>query len=285
VRASETLSYVRADPSQLEQVIMNLVVNARDAMPVGGKLTIETANVELDAAFTASHLGAEEGPHVMLAVSDTGVGMDKATMARIFEPFFTTKETGKGTGLGLSTVFGIVRQSGGLIWVYSEPGQGATFKVYLPAVPPTSEVAPTPTKAPLTLRGHETVLLVEDEEQVRALAATCLRELGYHVLVASGPVDALAQANACRDPIDLLLTDVVMPGMGGRALAEQLLALNPKLRVLFMSGYTDDAVVRHGVLESGMAFLQKPLTPSVIALRAREVLDGELASGLEPAKR
>jgi PAS domain S-box-containing protein len=274
IRPGAQLSAVKADPSQVEQVIMNLVVNARDAMPVGGKLTIETSNVDLDAQFVTAHLGAERGAHVMLTVSDTGVGMDKATLNRVFEPFFTTKDTGKGTGLGLATVFGIVRQSGGLISVSSEPGNGATFKVYLPAVERVSDV-PYATKPRADLRGSETILLVEDDEQVRTFAATCLRELGYRVLPALSPAEAIVQAAEFTAPIELLLTDVVMPGMGGRALAAQLLERHPGMRVLFMSGYTDDAIVRHGVLESGMAFLQKPITPALLATRTREVLDGE----------
>jgi signal transduction histidine kinase/CheY-like chemotaxis protein len=273
LRCARRLGQARVDPAQIEQVVMNLVVNARDAMPRGGKLTIETDDVDLDAQFAAGHLGVSPGPHVMLAVSDTGVGMDKETLARIFEPFFTTKEKGKGTGLGLSTAFGIVRQSAGSIWVYSEPGKGATFKVYLPVTQdaPISLPPPAPESQ---VRGSETVLLVEDEAPVRALAAGILRKYGYRVLEAPTAREAIALAAAQESPVDLLLTDLVLPEMGGPLLAEKLLALRPALRVLFMSGYTDDAVFRHGLLEAGGAFLQKPFVPEALARRVRQVLDG-----------
>jgi CheY-like chemotaxis protein len=208
----------------------------------------------------------------MLAVSDTGVGMDKQTLARIFEPFFTTKEKGKGTGLGLSTAFGIVKQSAGSIWVYSEPGNGATFKVYLPATQDAPDSLPVPAPA-LAVRGSETVLLVEDEDQVRALAAGILRRYGYRVLEAPTAREAIALAGTQPGRLDLLLTDVVMPEMGGPLLAKKLRALRPDLRVLFMSGYTDDAVVRHGLLEAGAAFLQKPFVPEALARRVRDALD------------
>jgi CheY-like chemotaxis protein len=269
---SRKLGRIRADPSNVEQVIMNLAVNARDAMPTGGKLTIETGNVDLDADYAREHLGSVPGPHVMLAISDTGAGMDRATQARIFEPFFTTKEPGKGTGLGLSTVFGIVQQCGGNVWVYSEPGRGTTFKVYIPRVDDAAD-APLASPPPVTLRGSETILLVEDQEQVRVVAEGILKRNGYRVLVASGAGEALLLGEKHSDIIELLLTDVVMPQMSGAELAKRIATTRPETKVLCMSGYTDDSVVRHGVLESGMAFLQKPFTPESLIRKVREVLD------------
>ena len=266
------LGRVKADPSQLEQVIVNLAVNARDAMPQGGTLTIETGNVELDEAYTRRHPGANAGRFVMLAVSDTGHGMDAAVKARIFEPFFTTKDPGKGTGLGLATVFGIVKQSGGSIGVYSEPGQGTTFKVYLPRV--DEAVDRTATAAAPTLgRGSETILLVEDDDEVRALTRETLDGHGYAVIPAGDPVEALRLAGSHSGPIHLLVTDVVLPQLSGRGLAERLAPEHRDLRVLYMSGYTDDAIVRHGMLEEGTAFLQKPFTPHTLLRKVREVLD------------
>ncbi len=271
-RPAQELRPVFVDPSQIEQVILNLVVNARDAMPRGGKLSIESANVELDESYAREHLGVKPGAYVMLSVSDTGCGMDRATQARIFEPFFTTKEQGKGTGLGLSTVFGIVKQSGGSIFVYSEPGVGSTFKIYLP--PSSDEVRAQPDeRAQKKSHGHETVLLVEDEEQVRRLARTILKRGGYRVLEAADAGDALTLSGLTEEPIDLLLTDVVMPHVSGRELAERLTAARPGLRVLYMSGYTDDAVVRHGVLHAEAAFVQKPFTPHSLLAKVRELLD------------
>jgi PAS domain S-box-containing protein len=271
-RQSQGLGMVKVDPGQIEQVVMNLVVNARDAMPKGGTITLETANVELDQSYADEHVGVTAGPHVMVAVTDTGTGMDKKTQERIFEPFFTTKETGKGTGLGLSTVFGIVKQSGGHIWVYSEVGVGTTFKIYFPRVNPeqrrtaSGAIATTP-------RGSETILLVEDEDQVRTLATKVLERQGYEVFHAHDAAAAIALATKHAGRIHLLLTDVVMPKMSGRELVEKLGPTRPDMKVLFMSGYTDDTIVHHGVLGAGVAFLQKPITPDTLARKVREVLD------------
>jgi two-component system cell cycle sensor histidine kinase/response regulator CckA len=268
------LGTVEADPSQLEQVLMNLVVNARDAMPRGGVLRLKTENCEIDAATASRLLGAEAQSYVRLVVKDSGVGMDRATLAQIFEPFFTTKEPGKGTGLGLSTVFGIVRQSGGFLSVESEPGQGATFFVYLPRVAGPPMEVPRSQPPPANLQGNETILLVEDQEQVRSLAAKCLRQLGYHVIEAYGAAQALRSAQAHAGTIHLLLSDVVMPERPGGELALELLRARPGLRVLFMSGYADDAIARHGLPAGAVSFMQKPLTPSLLATRVREALDG-----------
>ena len=264
------LGRVKADPGQLEQVIMNLAVNARDAMPNGGKLTIETANVELDEEYSRRHYPMTPGSCVMLAISDTGCGMDAETQAHIFEPFFTTKETGKGTGLGLATVYGIVKQSGGYVWVYSEVEQGTTFKIYLPLVEEALEAAEV--KAVAAAGGSETVLLVEDEGEVRSLARRVLEEKGYRVLEAGNGEDALLVAEQHKGPIHLLLTDVVMPGMSGRELGERLTPLRRDMKILYMSGYTDDAILQHDVLGPDTAFLQKPFTPDAIARKLREVL-------------
>ncbi len=266
-----TLGRVTADPGSMEQVVMNLVVNARDAMPSGGRLTIETANTELDQAYADAHLGVKPGRYVMIAVSDNGMGMDRATQARLFEPFFSTKARGKGTGLGLSTVFGIVQQNSGSIWVYSEVGQGTTFKVYLPRIEATLAVPHAGVREEPP-RGTETILLVEDEDAVRAVARSILERQGYRLLVAQNAGEALLLCEAHSGDIDLLLTDVVMPQMGGPELAARLAKLRPKMRVLYMSGYTDDAAVRHGLVASSAFFLQKPITPESLIRKVGEVL-------------
>jgi len=271
-RPSSGLSSVQADAGQLEQVIMNLVINARDAMPVGGKMTIDTANVDLDEVYTARHVAVVPGPYVMLAVSDTGTGMSPDIQARIFEPFFTTKPKDRGTGLGLATVYGIVKQNSGNIWVYSEPGKGTTFKVYLPAVKDTPERV-SPRAQTRVQGGDETILLVEDDERVRGLAKQVLARSGYIVIEASNAEDALRIASGYSGPIHLLLTDVILPGVNGRVLAQQISERYPHTKVLYMSGYTDNAVVHHGVLAPGVAFLQKPFTPAAFARAVREVLD------------
>jgi CheY-like chemotaxis protein len=267
------LCRVCADPGQVEQVLMNLCVNARDAMPSGGKLTIGTANAELDETFARTHAGTAPGHFVMLSVSDTGLGMDAHTQAHLFEPFFTTKEVGKGTGLGLSTVYGIVRQSGGHIWVYSELGKGTSFKIYLPVVDEPLDRKPKQRPSSPPARATETVLLVEDDDSVRLVASRILRQSGYEVLEASSPELALGLFREHRASIALLLTDVIMPNISGPELAAELLRQQPKLKVLYMSGYSGTAVFRHGALESGKAFLEKPFTPELLTERLREVLD------------
>jgi len=268
-----SLSRVLADPSHIEQVIMNLVVNARDAMPTGGKLTLETKNVVLDEAFSKQHLGVSPGPHVLLSVTDTGQGMDKETQLRIFEPFFTTKEKGKGTGLGLSTVFGIVHQSRGTIWVDSEPGVGTTFRVYFP--PSDGELEQVRKLAPApVLTGTETILLIEDEEHVRVVSRAILARSGYNVVEVHNPAEALELCEKPSKPIHLVLTDIVMPKMSGPELAKRLRLLRPDIKVLYMSGYTDDTIIRHGMLDPKTAFLQKPFTPEDLRRKVRDVLDG-----------
>lgn len=269
-----SLGNVKTDPGQIEQVIMNLAVNARDAMPQGGRLTIKTRNAMLDELYGRER-GVElaAGPYVMLAVSDTGMGMDEATRTRAFEPFFTTKPHDKGTGLGLSTVYGIVKQSGGYVWVYSEPGRGATFEIYLPRV---DEAASAPEDVHVSAdapRGRETILLVEDEEAIRSLTGEILTQAHYEVLVVAGGEEAISLAARHPCGIDLLLTDVVMPGTSGRELADRLGESQPEMRVLYMSGYTDDAVVRHGMLEPGLSFVQKPFTLDSLLRIVRDVLD------------
>jgi PAS domain S-box-containing protein len=267
------LGRIKADPGQIEQVLLNLAVNARDAMPQGGKLTIETSNVYLDNQYAQTHPPIQPGQYVMLAVSDNGFGMSPETQARIFEPFFTTKEQGKGTGLGLSTVYGIVKQSGGNVWVYSEEGRGTTFKVYLPRVDEQGETTEAVELPAELARGRETILLAEDEEQVRRMAQTILEMYGYRVLEASNGEEATSIFKERGDEIHLVLTDAVMPQMSGPELAQRLMTLRPDIKVLYMSGYTDDAIVRHGLIEHEIAFLQKPFTAEALIRKVREALD------------
>jgi len=267
------LASVMADPGQIEQVILNLAVNARDAMPHGGKLTLETANATLDEGFVALHPGAQPGPCVVLSVTDTGVGMDAEVLSHLFEPFFTTKEKGKGTGLGLSTIYGIVKQSNGTIWVSSEPGRGATFTVYLPRFD-TGARGSAAAGGPAAVRpGTEVVLLVEDSEDVRRFMEQFLARSGYSVLQAGSGDEALRRAEAHAGPIHLLLTDIVLPVMGGREIAHQVRAQRPGIKVLYTSGYTDRSGVENGILESGVAFLQKPFTAEELLRKIRETLD------------
>ncbi|OFW31687.1 MAG: hypothetical protein A3J28_04570 [Acidobacteria bacterium RIFCSPLOWO2_12_FULL_60_22] len=276
------LGAVKADPAQMEQIIMNLAINARDAMPTGGKLTIETANAELDEKYAQQrHVVAQPGPYVMLAVSDTGIGMDADLLSRIFEPFFTTKDKFKGTGLGLSTVYGIVKQSGGYVWVYSELNKGTTFKIYLPRVDQAAEEVRARAARAVPPQGTETILVLEDEASLRELVCEWLQGIGYTVLEAKSGADALAIAGKYNESIHLLLTDVVMPGMSGREAAERLASLCPKMNVLYISGYTDDAIVHHGILNPGVAFLQKPFTREALAQKVRGLLD----QAAEPDRR
>jgi two-component system, cell cycle sensor histidine kinase and response regulator CckA len=271
-RVQENVGTVKADPAQLEQVIMNLVVNARDAMPNGGRLILETCNVDLDSGYADEHATVKPGRYVMLAVSDSGVGMDRETIAHIFEPFYTTKESGRGTGLGLSTVYGIVKQSGGYIWVYSEPGKGSTFKVYLPRVDEPAETVASTQPQSKTKRSNETILLVEDEDAVRDLIQTVLSERGFDVIPARDPEHAEQIASNYAHEIHMLLTDVVMPGTSGRELAVRVAARRPGIRILYMSGYTDNVITSGGMLEKGLAFVQKPFSPNLLIQKVREVL-------------
>ncbi len=279
------LKAVKMDPGQMEQVIVNLVVNAAEAMPNGGKLMLETANVSFDAASVERYSELKPGEYVMLAISDTGAGMNAAVRARAFEPFFTTKGVGEGTGLGLSTCYGIVKQSGGHISVYSEPGRGTTFKIYLPQVEPEVKVPAPHLSTPDLPRGTETILLVEDDPALREMAATLLRRLGYTVLAAANGLEALSlKQQRGTGHVDLLFTDVVMPHMSGRELADRVRALYPQTRILFTSAYTENAIVHQGVLEKGVNLLQKPFTPGALARKLREVLDGPEEAKAEAAQ-
>ncbi|MEM9461852.1 MAG: PAS domain-containing protein [Myxococcota bacterium] len=272
IHLEPNLDPIEFDPGQLEQIVMNLAVNARDAMPGGGKLTIQTGNIVLDEEYVRSHVDTQEGPHVMLAVTDTGSGMDAKTQARIFEPFFTTKGPHKGTGLGLSTVYGIVKQSGGNLWVYSELGRGTTFKVYLPRTETDRARQPTNDSIPALIKSTETILVVEDDQSVRRVIERVLGSGGYTVLCASDADEAEQLSRRHEGTIHLLLTDVVLPNKSGHELAKSLVSQRPGLRVLYMSGYTDDAIVHHGVLDPEVAFLEKPLMPTTLLTRVREIL-------------
>jgi signal transduction histidine kinase len=272
------LGAIEADPGQLEQVMVNLAINASDAMPDGGNLTIETHNVQIDEGYVDRYIDLKPGPYVLLAVSDSGTGMDEETRRKVFEPFFTTKEVGKGTGLGLATVFGIVKQSGGDIGVYSEPGNGTTFKIYLPRVEAAVEAPVRPENVQDAPAGTETILVVDDEELVRHFEEAALTERGYTVLVADNPMHAIEIASTHSGTIDLLITDVVMPRMSGRQLAEELVRSRPELKTIYTSGYTSTAIVRHGILEPGIAFISKPLDRMSLTTKTRDVLDGSRTS-------
>ena len=273
-RRGSDLGPVKMDPGQVEQILMNLVLNARDSMPRGGRLSIETANVELDETFARQHAFVHPGPYVRLSVSDTGCGMDKDTLHHIFEPFFTTKKPGKGTGLGLSTVYGIVKQNAGYVMVYSEVGKGTTFRLYLPRLANDVELSQPSAMPEALLRGTETVLLVEDEEPLRSLVRTCLEKNGYSVLDARDAASALALAKSHRGRIHLLLTDVVMPGMSGRKLAKRLVTMQPELKVAYMTGYTDDLIDHHGILDRQTVLLEKPFTLRALLTTAYHALHG-----------
>jgi two-component system, cell cycle sensor histidine kinase and response regulator CckA len=270
---STDLGNIEADPGQIEQVIMNLVINARDAMPRGGSLTIETQNVYLEDDYISQHIEISPGAFVRMTVTDTGDGMDELTRRRVFEPFFTTKEIGKGTGLGLSTVYGIVKQSGGDIMVYSEIGHGTTFKVYLPSVDQSVEQPQWVADRDHQYAGTETILLVEDDDVVRRLVCEVLTSNGYRILEAKSGKAALSICRSHAGVIHLLLTDVIMPAMGGRELKDKVTNLCPDVKILFMSGYTDDSVANRGIYDADFAFIEKPFTPDGLARRVREVLE------------
>jgi signal transduction histidine kinase len=274
LRTASDIGLVEADRGQMEQVVMNLVINARDAMPKGGKLTIETTQVELDADYARLHAEVTPGPHVVLSVSDTGQGMDAETQRHIFEPFFTTKPEGRGTGLGLATVYGVVKQCRGHIWVYSEPERGTVFKIYLPVSAALAREPARPSLGAAVPGGTETIVLVEDETGVRDLAVRVLERFGYSVITTHSPLEALEVFQTRGGPLDLILTDVVMPKMSGPELIEQVRSIRPDIKVLFMSGYTDETVMRHGILAAGVPFLQKPFSSTQLATKVREVLDG-----------
>ncbi|HKW98792.1 MAG TPA: ATP-binding protein [Bryobacteraceae bacterium] len=267
------VAHIKVDPGQLEQVIFNLAANSRDALPRGGRITIETKGVRLDSAYAQTHLDVKPGNYVMIAVTDNGEGMDEVTRRRIFEPFFTTKAQGKGTGLGLATAFGIVKQAGGDIWVYSEPGKGTTFKLYFPAASDSPVEQPVPAPARTAYRGNETILVVEDDDSVRDLMITMLQGLGYHVLSAGSVDEAIAVRGDHPGKIALLVTDVVMPEKGGKQLADALSLATPDLKILYLSGYTEGTVMRHGVLDPGVDFLAKPFNQEDLGKKVREVLD------------
>jgi two-component system, cell cycle sensor histidine kinase and response regulator CckA len=277
------LGTVKADPGQIEQVIMNLALNARDAMPRGGKLTLETENVNLDDSYARDHTPLQPGRYVMLAVSDTGTGMSPETQAHIFEPFFTTKDVGKGTGLGLSTVYGIVKQSGGYIWVYSEPDRGTTFKIYLPRVEQPAETLRAEKRPTVDHRGTETILLVEDDVLLRELTSSVLKDCGYKVLPAANSEEGLALCRANLHDLHLLVTDVIMPGMNGRQLSDQVKQISPRTKVLYVSGYTNNAIVHYGVLDTGLSFLPKPFSLSALIAKVREVLDAHPCEQEQPS--
>jgi CheY-like chemotaxis protein len=268
-----SIATVRADPVQLQQIVMNLAINARDAMPEGGRLTIEVATVNLDSTYSGQHFQVQPGEYVLIAVTDTGVGMTEVVRARLFEPFFTTKKRGEGTGLGLATVYGAVKQAGGYIWAHGEPGKGSSFKVYLPRVDgPAQAAAPVAVEAPVA--GNETILLVEDEEAVRLLTKMILDRAGYRVVEAGSAEEAAAIHLEYSGGISVLLTDVVLPGSSGSDLFQRLTLRDPRLKVIYMSGYTDDAVFRNGRLDHGVAFIQKPFTADILRRKLREVIDG-----------